>query len=210
MMNFKLNKIIKYLILSDLVFWLGWGLITPIFPIFIINSIKGGSIFVVGIAVAIYTISLAVLRIPIGFFLDRLPSEDDDYFALVLGLFIAGVLPFFFIISKLPIHIYFIQLFHGFGMALSLSGWTAIFTRHIDKGKEATQWGMDATAVSVGSGLAAFLGGFLVDKFGFNFTFLLSGIFGTIGALLLLVIKKEIKNALEDGTKTFEKNILKM
>ncbi len=210
MRNFKLNKIIKYLILSDLVFWLGWGLITPIFPIFIINSIKGGSIFVVGIAVAIYTISLAVLRIPIGFFLDRLPSEDDDYFALVLGLFIAGVLPFFFILSKLPIHIYFIQLFHGFGMALSLSGWTAIFTRHIDKGKEATQWGMDATAVSVGSGLAAFLGGFLVDKFGFNFTFLLSGIFGTIGALLLLVIKKEIKNALEDGTKTFEKNILKM
>lgn len=76
----KINKIIKYLILSDLIFWTGWGLISPVFSIFIVDMIEGGSIFVVGVAVAIYSILNSLLRIPIGMFLDHYKGEKDDFY----------------------------------------------------------------------------------------------------------------------------------
>jgi len=188
----SLNRIIKYLILSDLVFWFGWGLLNPIFAIFILKSIQGGDIIVIGISNAIYALTLSLFRIPFGILLDKFPNEDDDYLALILGLFLVSILPFFFMITKKPFDIYLLQFFHGFGIALSLSGWTAIFTRHIDKGKEATQWGIDATAVGIGTGISGFLGSVFVKNFGFNFTFFLTGIFGLLGTFLILAIKKEV------------------
>ena len=70
-MNLKLNKIISYLILSDLIFYSGWGLISPIFAIFILDSIIGGNAFVVGMAAGINLISRSLLRVPFGILADK-------------------------------------------------------------------------------------------------------------------------------------------
>jgi len=68
------NKVIKYLVLSDLAFWSGWGLLTPIFAIFVVNRITGGSVFVVGMASAVFWIARSLFRVPIGILLDILPT----------------------------------------------------------------------------------------------------------------------------------------
>jgi len=193
MIKLKLNKIIKYLILSDLIFYTGWGLITPIFAIFIIGNIQGGTILVAGIASSIYWILKSGLRVPIGIFLDNHRGEKDDYFFLVVGLLIAALIPFGYIFSKLPWHIYVLQTVYAVGMAMSLSGWSAIFTRHIDKGKEATEWGLDATSYGIGIGISAAIGGWAVTQFGFNPVFIAVGVMGLIGVALLLCIKNKIK-----------------
>ena len=208
------NRIIKYLILSDLAFWTGWGLINPIFAIFIIERIEGGSIVVVGIASAIYWIFKALLRIPIGIFLDTLPSEKDDYFFLVSGLLIAALVSFGFIFAKIPLHIYVLQAFYALGIAMSLSGWTAIFTRHIDKGKEATEWGLDATSIGLGVGVAGAVGGLAVSNFGFTPVFVAVGILGLIGVILLFALRKEIrgvfeKDSLHNGVHSYFKEIFR-
>ena len=44
MIKIEVNRIIKYLVLSDMVFWVAMGLIMPIFPIFIIDEIQGGNV----------------------------------------------------------------------------------------------------------------------------------------------------------------------
>ena len=198
-MSLKINRIIKYLVLSDLLFWTGWGLITPIFAIFIVNKIEGGSVFVVGIAAAIYWILKSLLRIPIGLFLDNRPSERDDYWFLTTGLFIAALIPFGFLFAKFPWHIYSLQTIYAVAMAMSLSGWSAIFTRHIDKGKEATEWGLDATLVGLGVGISGAIGGWAVTHFGFNPVFITVGIFGIVGTILLLGLKNEIRGVFDHG-----------
>ena len=53
MIKLKVNKIIKFLLISDLIFWTGWGLISPIFAVFIIEKIHGGDALVVGVTAAI-------------------------------------------------------------------------------------------------------------------------------------------------------------
>lgn len=191
--RFELNKVIKYLILSDLVFYTGWGLVTPIFAIFIVNNIQGGTILVASIASAIFWILKSILRIPFGIFLDSHKGEGDDYFFVVIGLLIASLIPFGYIFANLPWNIYVLQAIYAIGMAMSLSGWSAIFTRHIDKGKESTEWGVSATAYGIGAGVAAVVGGWAVTQFGFNPVFIIVGIMGLIGVALLLFIKKQIK-----------------
>lgn len=201
-MKFKFNKIVKYLILSDLIFYTGWGLVTPIFAIFIVNNIQGGTLLVVSIASSIYWVLKSALRVPIGVFLDKHKGEKDDYFFLVFGLLIAALVPFGYIFSKLPWHIYALQAIYAIGLAMSVSGWAAIFTRHIDKGKEATDWGLDAASYGIGMGVAAAVGGFAVTKFGFNPVFIAVGIMGLIGVVLLLGIKNKIKGVF-DGVHPF-------
>ncbi len=201
-MKFKFNNIIKYLVLSDLIFYTGWGLITPIFAIFIVNNIQGGTILIAGIASSIYWILRSVLRVPIGVFLDNRKGEKGDYFFLVIGFFIVSLVPFGYLISKFPWHIYGLQAIYGIGMAMAGSGWSAIFTKHIDKGKEATEWGLDSTSYGIGMGLAAIIGGGAVTKFGFNPVFIAVGIIGLLGVVILLCIRKNIKGVF-DGVHPF-------
>jgi len=207
-MKIQINKIVKYLVLSDLVFGAGWGLITPVFAIFIVDRIQGGTAFVVGIASAIYWILKSILRIPIGMFLDKTIGERDDYWFLTVGLFMAAFVPFGYAIATLPWHIYMLQVFYAIGMAMSLSGWTAIFTRHIDKGKEATEWGIDATSVGLGAGISAAIGGWAVTQFGFALVLIAVGILGLIGASILFLLRDEIKGVFDHGLHFSLKDIL--
>lgn len=208
-MKLKINKIVKYLIISDVAFWTGWGLINPVFAIFIVQKIQGGSPLVAGIAAGIYWILQSLLRVPIGIFLDNLSGEQDDYFFLVGGLFIAALVPFGYILSYLPWHIYLLQVTYAIGMAMTLSGWQAIFTRHIDKGREATEWGLDATFLGFGVGVAGALGGWMVTNFGFEAVFILVGILGLIGASFLLGLRNEIKGVFDRGFSIPLKTIFK-
>jgi len=189
-LDIKINRVIKYLILSDLIFYSGWGLISPIFAVFVVEKIQGGTVAVVGIASAIYWISNSILRIPIGLFLDSRQGEEDDFWFLFFGLLIAALVPFGYLIATYFWHIFLLQAVYGVGMAMTISGWAAIFTRHIDKRKEAFEWGLDGTSVGIGGGIAGALGGLIAASFGFKVLFILVGIFGIAGALILLPILK--------------------
>lgn len=188
----KLNKIIKYLILADLAFWTGWGLVTPVFPIFVVQNIIGGSAFVVGIATAIYWITKSFLQYPAGLFLDHHKGDRDDYLFLLFGFLIASVIPLGYIIARYPWQIYCFDFFYGLGMAMSVAGWRAIFTRNIDKGKEATEWSLDDAVLGMGTGVSSFITGFLVFKFGFIPSFIFASMLGTISVIFLLCLKNDI------------------
>jgi len=189
-MNIKLNKIIKYLVVSDLIFYTGWGLISPIFAIFLLDSIVGGSAFVVGMSAAVNLIVRSVLRIPFGIYSDK--NQKIAYHLMLWGLLISAVVPIGYIYSKTPIQIYLLQAVLGATLAMSTSGWTAIFSKHMDQGKESTEWGVDAVAVGLGPGIAAAIGGLAVTYFSFNIVFIAVTLAGLIGVLMLLVIKKDI------------------
>ncbi len=189
-MNLKLNRIILYLILSDMVFYSGWGLISPIFAIFLVDSIVGGSAFVVGMAAGIHLIVRSLLRVPFGVIGDK--GQKIAFHLMFWGLLIAAVVPIGYLYSDSPMDIYLLQAILGASLAMSSGGWTTLFSRHMDKGKESTEWGFDAVAVGLGPGIAGVIGGAAVTKFGFDSAFIGVTIIGLLGVLLLLVIKKDI------------------
>lgn len=189
----KVNKIVKYLILADIAFWTGWGLVSPVFAIFIVEKIQGGTALVVGIATAVYWLCRSLLVLPAGRLLDKYVGEKDDYLFLVAGNFIGTMVLFGYIFAIYPWHIYMLQAFYGIGLAMGLSGWRAIFTRNIDKGKEASEWALDDTSLSLGTAAAGITTGFLVTKMGYAVTFGLAGSLGLLSVIVLLCLRKDIE-----------------
>lgn len=187
-----INKVIKVLIFSDFVLFSAWGLISPILAIFIVEKIKGGDARVAGTAIGIYWLLKSLIQIPIGRYLDKTSGEKDDYYFLISGTFLASLSPLGYIFSSLPFHIYFLQSIQAVGMAMAIPAWGGIFVRHIDKGKEALSWGMESSAIGIGSGIAGILGGLIAKIFGFLPVFILVSVLGIISSLLLFLIAKEI------------------
>jgi len=192
-MIFSINKVIKFLILSDVALLSGLGFVAPIFAIFLTENIKGGNIEVAGFAAAIYWIVQSVVIIPFGRYLDKNYGEKDDLWFIIVGNLLAALVVFSYVFARLPWHIYFLQGIYALGMGMNIPGYTAIFTRHIDKNKEAFDWSVRATLVGIGAGLAGALGGIIAHNFGFNILFVGVEIFILLGAFLPLLILREMK-----------------
>jgi len=76
---------------------------------------------------------------------------------------------------------------------MAVAGWRAIFTKHIDRGKEASEWSLDNSSLGLGTGLAGIVSGYMIMKFGFSLTFVIAGCLGLIGVLILLGISDEVQ-----------------
>jgi len=187
-----MNKAIKILVSTDLIMFGALGLVTPFFAVFITNQIQGGSIEVIGFAAGIYAILKSLLQIPIGKFLDKVKGEKDDFGFLILGYLIVALVPIGYIFSFLPWHIYILQAIYAVGMAMAYPSWFAIFTRHVDKGKEAFEWSIWSTNIDLGVGIAGIIGGILVAKFNFNFVFILASIIACMSILGLFIVRNYI------------------
>lgn len=191
-----INKIVKVLIASDFFLNLGWGLLSPIFAIFILDNITAGdsvkAVEVAGFAALFYWITKSFIEVPIGYFLDKKRGEKDDFWFMVLGLFVVAFVPLGYLFSSTPAQIYIFQIIHAIGMAMALPSWLAIFTRHIDKGREALEWGMESTSIGAGAGIAGGLGGVAAAMFGFEILFIIVSGLTFFSAVLLLAVKNNV------------------
>lgn len=183
---------IKILILADIALVSGIGFITPIFAIFLTEQIQGGNVKVAGYAAAIYWIVKSLVTIPFGKYLDKNHGEKDDLYFIVIGNILVALATFGYIFSHFPWHIYVLESIFAFGVAMNIPGYTAIFTRHIDKGKEAFEWGAHSALISLGSGIAGAVGGLIVYRFGFPILFSGVALFILVSAFLPLIIKRDI------------------
>ena len=191
-----INKIIRVMIISDIAFHSGWGLLGPVFAIFIVQNIEVGSVAeaakVAGFATLVYWVVKSFLQIPIGRYLDKNHGEKDDLWFMVIGTFLTGLVPLGFIISTQPMHVYFFQVLQAIGMAMVVPSWSAVFTRHIDLGREAFEWSLRSTSLGFATGLTGAVGGVMAAIFGFKAIFILAGLLSIVSALLLLLIHKEV------------------
>ena len=188
----SLNKVVKVMVFSDLFLSSGWGLIAPILAIYIIRDIKGGDVEVAGIAIGIYWLTKSIFQLPIAHYLDKNHGEKDDFFALFTGTILASLTPIGFIFAIFPWQIYTLQTIHALGLALAVPSWSAIFTRHIEKGEEAFSWSLDSSSIGLGAGIAGMLGGVIAKVFGFAPLFIGVSVFGLTAAFLFLLIKNDL------------------
>ena len=188
-----INRFIKILISADLMFNTASGFITPIFAIFLVESIKGGSIQLAGTAMAVYWFSKSVLRIPVAYYLDKNRGEYDDFYSMLIGFSLYTVAHFLYIFARTPIHIYAIQLLMGIGGAFAFTPWYGFFSRHIDRYHENFEWSIEVSLVGFGIAGAGFATGIIAQRFGFVPIFVISGTISLIGTLLLIFIGKSLE-----------------
>lgn len=192
-MKLLANKIIRILIWSDILIISGFGLISPIFAVFITDQIQGGSLEVAGLASTVYLLSKSIFQLPLARLMDKIRGKRDEFSMMLLGSLIISLTPLFYFWVRNPLQLFLVQGFYGIGGALVYPAWLALFTSHVDRDKLAFEWSIYGTGADVGGAIAAGVGGFLAGKFGFKPLFLIVSLVSFTGSLLLLTISRYLK-----------------
>jgi MFS family permease len=190
--QFKMNPIIKILIISDFLIFSSQQLIVPIFAIFVTDQIIGGSIEVVGIASAVYLLTKSISEVPVGMYIDKVKGEKDDLYMTVFGTCLAAFSFFLLTTVDSVTGLYANQLLLGVSNAIAYPGWYTLFTSHVDKGREGVEWSIYDVLSGFGMAGAAGIGGFLAHTYGFSILFIIVSVISFCAGLLLLYVKKEV------------------
>ncbi|MFC1702961.1 MFS transporter [Patescibacteria group bacterium] len=178
------------MIWGDFLMVLSKGFLAPILAVYITTDIRGGSLATVGFATTIFWIVKSVIQIPVAMSADKTEGEADDFRMMMVGGVITAIVPllYFFFASEVW-HIYLFQALDGAGHALLVPTFLAIFTRHIDKHKESTEWTMHSNAVGIAFATAAAVGGVLAEQFGFRIIFLIVSVVYSFGVITLYMAR---------------------
>lgn len=136
----------------------------PIYAIYVLEI--GGHILEAAVAIGLFSLVLGLSTMVFGRIEDI--SKDLRRKLVVLGYAIVSlsVLGYYFV--RNPIDLFVLQAVMGLGTALVDPGWDALFSRNVQKGKEATEWGMYEGGKEVAIGISAIVGGVLAFTFGFK------------------------------------------
>jgi MFS family permease len=186
--GFKVPRIVRQFIIADLLLVGGWGFVGPVLAVFIMENVRGATLFTVGTAYGIYWLVKSLIQLPIAVYLDDTAGEKDDFTVLLTGLVIAGIAALGFILVDSIWKLYAVQLLHAIAFGMYVPSWSAIFSRHIAKNRYAVSWSLDSTAIGAGAGLAGFLGGAIANQFGFASVFIVAAIFSFAAAIVIFLV----------------------
>lgn len=187
------NPVIKRLVASDFILNFAFGLMAPIFAIFILRNVAGSSLRVIGLATACYWTARTLSTVPLSRFMDKTDGERDEYYFSIAGSFIISTIPLFYLLMKVPWHLYLIQIIYGLANSMAVPAWRILFTDHIDKGKTGYEWSLEDVAIGISVGFSAFLGSILAEKFGFKPVLILLSSLSCLATLVLIPLHKEAK-----------------
>jgi len=188
--HFSPNIFVKSVITSETIFWASQNLFGPIFAIFVTNEISGGNIETAATAISIYWVVRILLELFSTIFFNK-PKESIRLLLVIIGFLICGIAQLFFIKADSMLSILIIYSFIGVGIGLASPQRNALFSSHIDKNQETTEWGAYDIIVFTGIALSTTLGGFIATQYGFKTLFLVSGILCLVSIIpyILLLIK---------------------
>jgi MFS family permease len=88
--------------------------------------------------------------------------------------------------------LYTVQFAYGIVTAFAFPTYMALFTRHVDRDKEGTEWALYFTLTNLGSAFTAFVGGIIATAMGFDALIIGSVIVAFVGGLALFPIRHHI------------------
>jgi MFS family permease len=186
-----MNRWIRTIIQGDMFYLIAFGLLTPIFALFLIERIPNASLLTVGIAEAIFLMTLAILR-PFT----QLSSQSDTkgyrtQYLLWFGSVFIVLSPFLYLLSRDMLDIFVIQMIYGIGVAFSEPAWSRLVSQTCEMKQTNYNEPYYATGTLIAAGLAA-IGGFIADSQGIPALLLYVGATLFCAALVMIFIYSRI------------------
>jgi len=191
-----MNKIIIYLTISDILILSAFGLIAPIFAIFMNTGITGGSIAAAGLASTIFFLVKSITQLPLSMYID---SRKGKLGFLLFGSFLIVLVPIIYAFSPNVKFIFIAQGIYGLGAAMAYPAWYSLFTMHLDRKHRGLEYSVWSTGVGLGIALTAYLGAKFVEISSFKILFFIVAGLSFLGLIVLLFLSKRF---LKDISKT--------
>jgi MFS family permease len=187
--NISVNRAIQLLLLYLFFAVTASSLFAPILSVFITKSIVGGSLRMVGFALALYAVTKSVIQVPLAKFLDRTKGELDDFYILIAGGLCATIYPLLLLSITRVEHLYAAEIFSGFGDACLMAAYYSLFSRHIDHGSEGFEWSLFSVGgMTLSSALGIAFGGVIAELYGFQTLFLLAAFINALAFFALVAL----------------------
>ncbi len=185
-----MNKPLRALIISDLFIMSSFGLIQPIFSIYILNNIAGATIASAGMAITIQLFTKALFQIIVGKWTDDEKGNCRELYAMLAGSMLISIVPLGYLICKDVAGIYIIQVLYGLGQALAYPSWKVLFNRYINQDKAGYEFSIYDTTIGFGVATAAAIGGYFAETYSFLPLFIAVSILSFLGTMFLTYIFK--------------------
>lgn len=184
--HFKVNPVVKAFIISEAFLWSAYNFIIPIFAVFVTTNIRGGNVQIAASAYSFFLIARVIFELITCKYFGK-SNEFHKFIATIAGiLFISlGYLGFAFSHTVVSLFMFFGIAGMGLGIASPVKN--SLFSTHLDKNKETTEWGIYDAVTFIGMASTAALGGFIASAYGFNFLFILAAAVNFLGILPYLL-----------------------
>ena len=180
-----MKKQLKFLLGADGFVLFAFGLLAPIYAIFVEEI--GGDILDAGLTYAIYLFVLGIMI----FFISR--WENHKKFKgklLIFSYFLFTITSIGYLLVSNKIHLFIVQGILGLAEAFNSPVYDGLYSKFLDKGKFVSEWGLYASMRSIVTGIAAIGGGAIATYFGFKVLFLIMFVFSVIGMLISITLRK--------------------
>lgn len=183
-----MQRKLKILLLASGLFLLAGGLFGPIYAVFVKEI--GGDLLTAGMAYGAFAISAGILIFFISRWEDHVKHQEK---LIIIGYVLSSIGFLGYLLIQKPWHLFIVQIIFGFGEAIGTPAFDGIYSRHLDKGKFVSQWGMWESMQYIVTAIAAGAGGFLAKMYGFRFLFVIMFILSLLCLLVsvFLVVRKK-------------------
>ncbi len=196
-----MHKVLRTLILSDLFIIGSFGLIQPIFAVFMLRQIGDATLASVGLALSIALFTKGLFQILVGRFDDEERGNRRELYTLTVGSILISLTPLGYLFAQSSLHVYLTQFLYGIGMALSYPSWRVMFTRYLRHDKEGYEWSLYDTIVSLVTAGAAAMGAVIAEQYSFNFLFISVAALSLVGTAFIVHMFREEFTTLGQDTK---------
>lgn len=187
-----MKKGIKVLLISDGLTNLALGMIGPIYAIFVEKI--GGDILDASWAYSTYLITAGVVMYLLSKWEDR-AKHKEKFIVIGYGLTSIGCLLYFFVYNQATLLV--TQAVLGLSIALLNPAFDAIYSHYVKAKEEVSDWGIQEALSYVITAVAAIIGGYIADGFGFKTLFIVMfivSLFGTIYSFRLFRSQKYLSS----------------
>ncbi|MBD2453324.1 MFS transporter [Nostoc sp. FACHB-87] len=175
--NAELRRNLLILFAAGLLFWSSTAAFLPTLPLYIQDV--GGSKQEIGIVMGGFAIGLLLFRPMLG----KLADQRGRKLVLLIGLTVAAIAPFgYLVFTSIPI-LFFLRVFHGISIAAFTTGFSALVADLAPVAIRGEIIGYMSLTAPVGLAIGPALGGYLQASFGYSPLFLFTAVVAVIGLL---------------------------
>ncbi len=190
--DFHMNSIVKAFIISEIFLWSSWNAIIPIFAIFAATQIQGGNTEIAAASFSCYLITRVIFELISGRYLSK-SSEMQKFVVTIIGIILMSAGYLGFAATKNVFSLFFFYGIIGMGLGIASPAKNSLFSMHLDKNKEVTEWSMYDGFVFMGMAMSATIGGFVANRYGFPFLFYLVAITNLLSIIPYILYAKRRK-----------------
>ena len=183
-----MRQILKILLLSSFFFNLAAGLLGPIYAVFVERI--GGNLIMTGGAAAAFSIVSGILIYIFAKWEDKIKHQEN---IIILGRLLSfiGITGYIFVQSV--VHLFAVEILLGIATAFSTPAYDSLYSKNLQKGKFASQWGSWESMYSITVGIAAIIGGIVAQQYGFKVLFIAMSIITGLSLIAALLLRKDMR-----------------